>query len=125
MRRRKRRPKQRPGRQPTPQFWFRRYRYHILGVVIASLVLFRCGFDSLLFPETSAMERRHYEVGPGMTPRQVEAVLGKPNYHDGETEKIWTGDWGAITLTFKDGRVSDKEFLPLTLNQWRPRRLGP
>jgi hypothetical protein len=122
MRRRKRRPEQRPGRQPIHQSWFRRYRYHVLVAVIASLVFFRIGFDALF--QSNWMEARYSEVGYGMTARQVEGILGKPNLHDDDEQKIWSGEGGVIILDFKDGRVSAKELLPIK-QPWKPPRLTP
>ncbi len=124
MRRHKRRPERRPW-PPTPQQpWFRRHRFSILIAVIATLVLVRCGFDFLLPSQTGMMHSRFARIEYGMTTHQVEGILGKPNYLDGDEIKIWTSGGGAITLEFKDGVVSKKEFLPLG-RDWRPPRFGP
>jgi hypothetical protein len=50
-----------------------------------------------------------------MTVYEVEGILGKPNFHDGAEEKIWTSEGGMITVGFKDGRVNEKDFTPIIL----------
>src|SRR5262245_2528663 len=126
MRRHKRRykqwPERRTSRQPDHQSWFRRYRYHILIAVIVSLVFGRVGFDAFL--QTSWMERCYSKIEYGMTAREVEGVLGKPNLQDDHEYKRWSGEGGVVLVDFKDGRVSKKDFWP-SKQPWRPPRLTP
>jgi len=70
------------------------------------------------------MEGRCSKVGYGMTARQVEEILGKPNVHDDDEGKMWSGEGGVISLHFKEGLVSEKKFFPIK-QPWRPPRLAP
>jgi hypothetical protein len=65
------------------------------------------------------MRGQYDSVRHGMSVYEVEGILGKPNFHDSAEQKVWTSEWGIITVGFKNGRVNEKEFTPIILHPVR------
>jgi hypothetical protein len=93
--------------------FIRQYRYHILVLLIVTLVFARVGLAVLLPSSGGPMGARYDKIALGMTIEEAEDILGKPNLPDNHGTKTWVGEGGIIMLTFRDGRVAEKYFGPL------------
>ena len=66
----------------------RRYRIQILVLLIATLLLVRVSLYLLLPDPASRLNGGFSQIKMGMTPGEVEHILGKPNKDDPDV-KVW------------------------------------
>jgi hypothetical protein len=59
-------------------------------------------------PESDPLESKYRQIKIGMSAEEVEEILGKP-----QKQGVWTSERGVIMLTFEDGKVATKEYVPL------------
>jgi hypothetical protein len=91
----------------------RRHRLAILIWFIVILLFGRVGLGVLAPNWGNWVDRAYDDIHLGMTAEEVTAILGPPNSVDTDDEKIWFRQRRVIALTFKDGRVTGKELMPL------------
>jgi hypothetical protein len=92
----------------------RRYRIQILVLLIATLLLVRVSLYLLLPDPASRLNGGFSQIKMGMTPGEVEHILGKPNKDDPDV-KVWVSDTCVVIIVFEDGRVTDKDIQPINL----------
>ena len=105
----------------------KRYRFLILSVLVACLVLSRTGLFSFIgLGGVRTGQDKCDRIQPGMTLQQVEDILGPPSKDWGDGVSTWSFPDGIIMVSFdeKTHRVKETKFLPLRLQplgpRWRP-----
>ena len=83
----------------------------VLGLLIVSLLMFGC--SSSTPPEDSVpdiTQEKFDRLSVGMTPQQVEQVMGDAPHHSAGVPEEWTyaKEGKRITVKFEDGKLSEK-----------------